>query len=348
MIANTVIRRPGTVSLDPHAAPPPQTRVTVRAPGRLHLGFLDPSGSLGRSFGSIGLVIDRFETVVELSPSSADEISAAPGIEATELRRASMHLNALRQRTGVPDRLRLHIASALPAHAGFGSGTQLALAIGSAFGRLYGLDLGALQLAQWLGRGRRSGVGIAGFEQGGLLVDGGPGDDGSIAPLLARLAFPTRWRVLLVLDRRKKGLAGDGEARTINTLPSFPAEAAAQICHQTLMRILPGVAGESFNDFAKGVTQVQSLLGRHFAPAQSGSPFTSEEVGVLIGWIAASTTAAVGQSSWGPTGFAVLPSLSVAEALVRTANAEKRIPEGIELRIVQGRNLGATISVDPL
>ena len=29
--------------------------VGVRAPGRLHLGFLDPSGSLGRRFGSIGI-----------------------------------------------------------------------------------------------------------------------------------------------------------------------------------------------------------------------------------------------------------------------------------------------------
>lgn len=35
---------------------------TVRAPGRLHLGFLDPSATLGRAFGNLGLVIDGFET----------------------------------------------------------------------------------------------------------------------------------------------------------------------------------------------------------------------------------------------------------------------------------------------
>lgn len=344
MIAEPVTRRP---HLDPLLPLPQRARVIVRAPGRLHLGFLDPSGSLGRSFGSIGLVIDRYETVVELAPAQADEITAPSGADGEDVRRAARYLNTLRARTGHNARLQLRLVQTLPAHAGFGSGTQLAMAIGSAYARLYGLDLNPLQIAGWLGRGRRSGVGVAGFRQGGLLIDGGPCEDGSIAPLLARIAFPARWRILLVIDHDRHGLAGEREARTLDTLPSFPASAAAEICHQTLMRILPGAASESFPDFARGVTQVQSLLGRHFAPAQAGSPFTSERVGELIGWIAASTTAAVGQSSWGPTGFAVLPSLSVAEALVRTARAERRVPEGLEMRIVQGRNSGATIQEEP-
>ena len=49
--------------------------VSVRAPGRLHLGFLDPSGSLGRRFGSIGLVIDGFETELELACADHDALS---------------------------------------------------------------------------------------------------------------------------------------------------------------------------------------------------------------------------------------------------------------------------------
>jgi len=54
----------------------PLNTLTLRAPGRLHLGFLDPSGSLGRRFGSIGLVVDGFETEVELSAALADRITA--------------------------------------------------------------------------------------------------------------------------------------------------------------------------------------------------------------------------------------------------------------------------------
>jgi predicted sugar kinase len=36
--------------------------VTVSAAARLHLGFLDLNGGLGRTFGSIGLAIDGFDT----------------------------------------------------------------------------------------------------------------------------------------------------------------------------------------------------------------------------------------------------------------------------------------------
>ena len=32
-------------------------RVTVKAPARLHFGFIDLDGSMGRMFGSIGVAI---------------------------------------------------------------------------------------------------------------------------------------------------------------------------------------------------------------------------------------------------------------------------------------------------
>ena len=47
-------------------------RVNVRAPARLHLGFLVLSGDLGRKFGSIGLSITNIET--SITASYADDI----------------------------------------------------------------------------------------------------------------------------------------------------------------------------------------------------------------------------------------------------------------------------------
>ena len=38
----------------------------VSAGARLHLGFLDLGGDLGRRFGSLGLAIDGFETLIEM------------------------------------------------------------------------------------------------------------------------------------------------------------------------------------------------------------------------------------------------------------------------------------------
>jgi beta-ribofuranosylaminobenzene 5'-phosphate synthase len=260
---------------------------SVRAPGRLHLGFLDPSGSLGRRFGSIGLVIDGFETELELMRADRDSLRAdTPSAEA-ELARAAAHLTVLRERTGRAEPLALRLRRVLPPHAGFGSGTQLALAVGRAFACLHALEIDTPTLAQWLGRGLRSGIGIAGFDSGGLLLDGGPGRDGRPARLLSRVELPAAWRVIVVLDPRARGLSGEQERAAIATLPPLPQAAAADICHQLLMRVLPGAAGDDFAAFAAGLNRVQQLLGDHFAPAQDGSAWTSPAVGRLM-------------SFWGP------------------------------------------------
>ncbi len=83
------------------------TAIRVCAPGRLHLGFLDPSGSLGRRFGSVGLVIEGFETEVVICGASEDAVVAdTPGARA-EIDRAAACLQRLRERTGRRERLRL-------------------------------------------------------------------------------------------------------------------------------------------------------------------------------------------------------------------------------------------------
>ena len=45
--------------------------VTVTASARLHLGFLDMNGGLGRRFGSLGLAIDRPVTCLRLQRGAA-------------------------------------------------------------------------------------------------------------------------------------------------------------------------------------------------------------------------------------------------------------------------------------
>jgi beta-ribofuranosylaminobenzene 5'-phosphate synthase len=318
----------------------------VHAPARLHLGFLDPAGTLGRRFGSVGLVVDGCETVVELGHAPVDLFTAEMEGRG-ELARARGHVETLRRATHCVTPLRLHIRRALPAHAGLGSGTQLALAIGRAFGALFDVAISTGQLARLLGRGLRSGVGIAGFEQGGLLLDGGPRGDGMPAALLARIAVPAAWRVLLVFDERVQGLSGAAEKGALATLAPLPRETAAEICHEVLMRLLPGAAGAEFVPFASGVNRVQRLLGRHFAPAQQGRCFTSAPVGRLLEWIAAHGPAAIGQSSWGPTGFAVLPSTEEAETLVVAARAAGIVDPALALLLVGARNHGATLTRVP-
>ena len=316
--------------------------LTLRAPGRLHCGFLDPSGTLGRRFGSIGLMIEGFETVLSLRASTGHAVIAATSDTRAEVERASAHLHVLRQRTGCRQPLQLSLLEVLPPHTGLGSGTQLALAIGRAFACWHGLDLSTHTLAQWLNRGLRSGVGIAGFDQGGLLVDGGPCNDAAPAALLSRVELPAAWHIIVVTDERHRGLSGEAEKRAIATLTELPQAHAAEICHQTLMRVLPGAASDDFASFALGLNHIQRLLGAHFAPAQGGSAYTSPAVGRLAERMRDLGAHGIGQSSWGPTGFAFVEDQAAADRLYHSLVEEAKA-DGLDILIAQGRNTGASI-----
>lgn len=323
-------------------APRPDAFV-VDAPARLHLGFLDPSASMGRRFASLGLVIDGIGTRLEIAAADRNDIVVASDVDAGEAARLQRHLDTLQRRTGRDTPVRVTLLSAPPAHSGFGSGTQLALAIGHAFARFHRIDIGSAALAALLGRGERSGVGIAGFDRGGLLLDGGPGTGGAIAPLLSRIEFPAEWRVVLILDERMDGLSGVAERQAIDTLPPFPRERAADVCHQVLMRVLPGALEHDFAPFADGVSAIQRLVGGHFAPAQGGSMYTSSAVRRAIEWIEQHQCAGTGQSSWGPTGFAIMSSAQEAERAIAGARAAGAVDPALRILVVRGRNHGARV-----
>jgi beta-RFAP synthase len=323
--------------------------VTVNAPGRLHLGFLDPGASLGRRFGSLGLVIDGISTTLDMRlvpDSERDEACAdryaAPPYASEELPRLRAHIESLKRLSGLRAPLDVRLRHALPAHAGLGSGTQLALSAGHAFARLHGLSLDAAQLASALARGARSGIGVAGFEQGGLILDGGPRSATELPPTLARLPFPDEWRVLLVLDDARTGLSGQAERKAMADLPPFPQALAAHACHLALMQILPAAAEHDFAPFARGVSELQAGIGRYFAASQGGI-YTSPAVARVLDWIGARHCAGIGQSSWGPTGFAILASHDEAAQAVAAARKAGVVGPTLRLEIVKGRNAGASV-----
>lgn len=319
----------------------------VDAPARLHLGFLDPNASLGRRFASLGLVIDGMSTRVSVSAAARDAIVVPAGCTDDVRERIARHVATLRSETGVDTPLRVVLHGSPPAHAGFGSGTQLALALGRAFGACHGLELETRRIAALLARGGRSGVGIAGFDRGGLLLDGGPGCAGAPPPLLARMAFPQAWRVLLVLDERCDGLHGCDERVAIDSLAPFPRELAAELCHQVVMRVLPGAMESDFEPFAEGVSTLQRIIGNYFAPAQGGSMYTSPAVERVLEWIRPRYCAGIGQSSWGPTGFAILPSAERCAEAVAAARAAGVVDPALRLVVVAGRNHGARLDDRP-
>jgi beta-RFAP synthase len=312
-------------------------RVVVTAPARLHLGFLDLDGGLGRRYGSLGIALDRPVTRVEAR-------RAGPGIaaEGPERDRARAYAAAMAERLGVAADLALRVEEAIPGHAGLGSGTQLALAVGLAVARLHGAALDARAVAERLDRGARSSIGIAAFEQGGVVLDGGRGSADRPPPVLCRLSFPEAWRILLILDRRRQGLSGAAEREAFGALPPFPASLAAELCRTMLMQALPALAEGELAGFAAGVAALQRANGDHFAPRQGGR-FASPDVAAVLAWLESNGLVGIGQSSWGPTGFALVGSAAAGERLL--AEARRRWPDGngLEFILCRGRNHGGTI-----
>lgn len=319
----------------PTMSQPDFPSVTVTAPARLHLGFVDLNGDLGRRFGSLGLALDQ--PACEVHASAADEVLA----HGPQAERAAAFARHSLAHLGLDQGVNLTIRQAIPEHAGLGSGTQLALAVGSAVARLYSRAWPPRLIAHELQRGARSGIGLGAFDQGGFVLDGGRGEAEQPPPLIARLDFPRHWRLLLIFDPTFQGLHGQAEKQAFARLPAFPADAAARLCRLTLMQLLPALAEADAGRFAAAISRLQAEVGDHFAPAQGGR-YASAKVARALAWCQAQGVVGVGQSSWGPTGFALLDSELAAHALMRAAR-DTLADAGLSFLVCAGRNQGAEI-----
>ncbi|MEX2523467.1 MAG: beta-ribofuranosylaminobenzene 5'-phosphate synthase family protein [Gammaproteobacteria bacterium] len=315
------------------------TKVSVTAPARLHMGFLDLHGGLGRRFGSIGLYLEEIAT--RLSISQAGEISATgPSAE-----RADACARELLSHLQVDGGVHIDIQQAIPDHAGLGSGTQMAMAVGTGINRLFELDLSAAELVALLDRGRRSGVGVGVFRSGGFIVDGGRGEDTIIPPVISHLPVPDTWRFLLVMDIARQGLSGHAEASAFEDLAPMDENVSGAICRQVLMQVLPALREEDCDAFGRGVTAIQALCGDYFAAVQGGH-YTSPEVAGVMAMLQTAGATGTGQSSWGPTGFAVFANETEAYQALRRARGELTGNPALELKVCRARNTPAEIGVD--
>ena len=310
----------------------------IEAPARLHLGFLDPSASRSRRFGSIGLALDTIATVINAAPYAELVVSG------TNSERAREHAEQVIAHYALSDGLRIDIEQAIPAHVGLGAGPQLAMAVGTAVLEASARTVSAPELAALLGRGKRSGIGLHLFEHGGLIVDGGHGAQTRSPPVITRLDFPEQWRVVLIFDQAAEGLSGRAESAAFATLAPLPQALAARICHATLMSLLPAVIEQDFATFSEAIAEVQTIVGDYFAPLQAAGRYTSARVRLAVDYVQRSCDLnGVGQSSWGPTAFVFVDSLSVAEALVQELKARFGDEQGLAFMICAACNRGARI-----
>lgn len=326
------------------------SEVLIKSTARLHMGFFDLHGGLGRKFGSIGLSLAT--PTIELSAQISDKLQVE-GV-ASVVDKVSRIAEQLITKLNLNGAAHFNIKQHIPEHAGLGSGTQTALAVGAAINQLYKLNLNTAQIAELTGRGGRSGIGIAAFDYGGILIDGGRAAKANaslaassasmfskVPPLLARYDFPDDWCILLILDLSQPGIHGEVEREAFNKLPEFSENLAAHLCRYVLMQAMPALVEHDLTAFGFAIQELQSHVGDYFAPAQGGR-YASQNVGAVLQALQNMGVACFGQSSWGPTGFAVFENEIEAEKHLQQLEA-MFLECHLSWKICRARNSGAEL-----
>ncbi len=318
--------------------------VKVITPARLHFGLIDLNGALGRIDGGVGLAIN--DPIFELIAKPSNRIE----IESWQYQqRAYTILGRLQAKFEFPG-LHVEFLSEIPAHSGFGSGTQLALGLGQAVNTLYNLNLSILDLAFAAARGGTSGIGVAAFEHGGFVLDGGhlfPDQKSSFLPssavgnvppppVLLRYPFPN-WD-LLIVSPTCKHISGKAEINPFQTLCPQPQSTAERLSHIILMKLLPAIHEENLHAFGDAINRIQTFGWKKVE--------IDAQRGVLqqtLDFLRESGAIGAGVSSWGPAIFAVGENLS---ALHRKTEAFlDSLPDGGSCFVTQPNNVGARVEL---
>jgi len=315
----------------------------------LHLGFIDLHGGTGRRFGSVGLALATPRLEFQIMPAETLTVEGADNTRIAYLVKAFDNQYHTRSHCNI------RVQQTIPAHKGLGSGTQTALAIGQGLAKLHNLDIADSEIAMHLGRGRRSGIGIHAFGQGGLLVDAGV-KAGGMPTLIFRHPFPDRWRILLITRKGQDGLHGENERYAFKQLPQFSKSCAGALSRTVLMKLMPSVIEQDFASFSQAVHKLQNTMKDYFSSVEKQEVTTINSEG-LLEYLSQQGIKGVGQTSWGPTVFAIMENQSQAEQLkaklidymhaTRQLDAAISEPaETIGFSIVSGDNQGMVMVAD--
>jgi beta-ribofuranosylaminobenzene 5'-phosphate synthase len=268
----------------------------IDTPKRLHLGIIDPSGSLGRRFGSLGVGIE-YGYLLRLEESDRPEIIAENDEDKKDIKDALERMDR-RFETGFDYYIK--VERRIERHIGLGSTTQLKLAVGFGIAKLKKIDAEIEEISKVLGRGKNSGASTYVFKHGGFVIDAGVRN--GFPPLAFREEIPRDWAFLLIIPKLGRGLDEVEEKPIMSTVTSR-SEIAEKISHRILLGLIPAIRERKIEDFGRFLSEIQILVGKHFENYQGG--IFREDLEVLTDFLREKTFG-FGQSSWGPTLYGLI------------------------------------------
>ncbi len=230
----------------------------IVTPSRIHITLIDLNGSIGRVDGGIGFALN--DPRVDITCEECDTVYVEGG---ERFKRVAEKLYGIFGRG-----IKIRVNSEYDSHVGLGSGTQISLAVASAFNEVYRLGLNVRRLAEITGRGGTSGIGVAVFERGGFVLDGGhsvkekpyfmPSSHSKAKPpkVLVRYDMPD-WDVVVVVPNLK-GFYGRREVNLFQRYCPIPIEEVRIVSHVVLMKILPSIVEQDLDSFLEGIRIIQN------------------------------------------------------------------------------------------
>jgi len=318
--------------------------VRVTAGARLHFGFANLSLVHERLYGALGVGVDAPRTVVE---ARADDDLRCPSPDARPHVETALDLLDVAGAS-------VEVVAAPTRHVGLGSGTQLALAVLSAVAHAHDRPARVRERAPALGRGGRSGVGVAAFEAGGFVLDAGHPTErfttdrparGSwrVPAVAARHELPADWRFVLVQPDARPGRNGDAEEESMRaTIERAEPGIGDEVSGIVLRRVLPAVSNGDVEAFGAAVEAVGRLNGAWYADEQGG--VYRPPIGAIVETLGDSpAVAGAGQSSWGPAVYGVTDGAHADEAVETAHVALDEAGVDGDVSVVAPLNQGARV-----
>ena len=315
--------------------------IRITTPSRLHLTLIDMNAEIGRVDGGAGLTLSSPNVRLTAEKAEGIRIDGLQGF-ADRMKRAAQAL--LPGGEGV----RIDVEELIPAHVGFGSGTQSSLAAAAAVNELYGLGKSIRELAFAVKRGGTSGIGVTAFEKGGFIVDGGHKfkDKGAFmpsaaskvppGPVLFREDFP-EWDIVVAVPN-EKGVHDQEEINLFKEFCPLPIEEVREVAHVVLMQMMPAVIEQDIENFGAAVNHVQTI-GFNKRESLIWPDFVKN-----IASFMRSRSYGAGVSSFGPVVYSFVDNR--AEGRQLQVEVQKMLDESVggAVMLTRAKNSGAGIS----
>lgn len=287
-------------------------RISVNTPSRIHFGLFGGKNLSGISYGGIGAMVS--EPGLQLVLSESEEFEYL-GKQSNRLKAfAETWLKVVKPRSEKPFRIELQTSP--ESHIGLGTGTQIGLSVAAALFQYYFEEVPSVErLSQSVQRGQRSAVGTYGFMHGGFIVDRGKTGCDQLAKIDMHLPIPNEWRFILIKADADAGKSGVEEESVFQDSSSDKNRFRSELIEMTHSKIVPALLQENFHSFSNAVYEFGKTSGQYFASIQGG-PFNGPRITELVRLIREFGAYGAGQTSWGPTVYAIAESQTVANQLV--------------------------------